>query len=400
MRKCLLLFLVCFLPLVMHLHFVEFPSEVTAHFNTAVFQPDIFNWWKNAVLYSVALVLLYLGWRRGSFFSRLVSDYFWLTLVSGVLSRYPAVAIYGMPNYLEGALAIGSYCILFLAAETEGMDSSRFDRPLTFCTSVMFLLCALQYWSPGWFQLATHWFVFGIHPEYRMSIETWPLFGSLMNQNILGTFAALVYAFFLARGKTVMTLISVLLAVGSQSRGAWFAMLIATLYLVCKYRKWRLALPLAFFAIGIGLVYARPLQGGFKWTVTSSGRTYVWKNTLSLLSPSTFFLGSGPGAFTMEFPQNDAAGKRAQGWTPETIVDRPHNFYLQVLHASGGLALIALLAVFAGFLLLSKEVAINAAVISYLVNVFFTDSCTSVAPLFWILLGTGVGRLKTLHREK
>lgn len=102
----------------------------------------------------------------------------------------------------------------------------------------------------------------------------------------------------------------------------------------------------------------------------------------------------------MEFPQDDAEGKRAQGWTPQTIVDRPHNFYLQVIHASGVISLLALLVLVAGFLLESKEIAINTAVLSYLVNVAFTDSSSSVAPLFWIFLGTGVGRLKSLNKEK
>jgi O-antigen ligase len=197
-----------------------------------------------------------------------------------------------------------------------------------------------------------------------------------------------------------MTAIAVLLAVGSQSRGAWFAMLLATIYLGFKYRTWRLLIPAAFFVISVGVVYLHPTHGGMKWSVASSGRVYVWRKTMEIIAPSTVFYGYGPGAFTMEFPNDDAKGKIAQGWTPETVVDRPHNFYLQVLHASGGLSLIALLVLFAGFLLESKEVAINAAVLSYLVNVFFTDSCTSVAPLFWILLGTGVGRLKSLNKEK
>lgn len=395
MRRLILLLTVAFIPLIIHLHFVEFPLEVMYRFRTSQFQSDIFNWCKNFGLYGASMVLLFWGWRKPkTFFNKCIALYLSLVVISSIMSRYPEVVWFGMPNYLEGTLAIASYCILFLTAADLRLEISAFQTPLAFCTWLMFIAAALQYFNPQWFQIATHFLVFGTNKEYQMAMETWPLFGTLMNQNILGTFAAIVYPMFLARRRWLLTLVAVLLAVGSQSRGAWFAMVIATLYLGLKYRTWKLAIPLSFFAVGIAVVYLHPTRGGFKWTLQSSGRIYVWQKTATILDPSALLYGYGPGAFAMDFPQDDAVGKRAQGWTPETIVDRPHNFYLQVLHASGGISLIALLLLFAGFLLESKEVAINAAVLSYLVNVFFTDSCTSVAPIFWILLGTGVGRLK------
>lgn len=400
MRSFLLLFLMVTIPLIIHLHYIDFPLEVLQHFQVTPHQPDVLNWWKNEVLYLTSIVLLCWKWRPIPFFKQCLGVYFGLVVVSSVLSKYPEICWFGMPNYMEGTLAIGAYCVLFLTAATVKMEVSRMQRPLAVCTWVMLLACALQYFDPHWFRWATHWIMFGNQPDFQWGMETWPLFGTLMNQNVLGTFSALVYAFFLARKKWLMTLVAVLLAVGSQSRGAWFAMVLATLYLGLKYRTWRLAIPLVFFGIGIGIVYLHPGGQGFKWSLGSSGRIYIWQNTISILEPSTFFYGYGPGAFALEFPQNDPVGKVAQGWKPQDVVDRPHNFYLQVLHASGGISLIALLVLFAGFLLESKEIAINAAVLSYLVNVFFTDSCTSVAPLFWIMLGTGVGRLKSLNKEK
>ncbi len=395
-----MLSLVAFVPLIIHIHFVEFPQEVLRKFNTQPIQPDIFNWWKNALLYSVTSVFLCWKWRPMPLFKQCISVYFVLVVISSILSLYPEIVLWGMPNYLEGTIAIGCYCVLFLTAANLAIEIKSLHTPLAIATWGMFICAALQYFNLDWFQTASHFIVFGPHPEFQMSIQGWPLFGTLMNGNVLGSFSALVYPFFLARRRWALTMISVLLAVGSQSRGAWFAMALATVYLALKYRAWRLAIPLVFFSLGIGMVYLHPTHGGFKWSLQSSGRVYVWKKTIGMLSVGDLFYGHGPGAFTMEFPQGDAAGKRAQGWQPETIVDRPHNFYLQVIHASGVISLIALLVLFGGFLLESKEIAINAAVLSYLVNVFFTDSCTSVAPLFWILLGTGVGRLKSLNKEK
>lgn len=400
MRKSLLLTLLAALPLVLHFHMIDFPPEVLARFpGISPQQPDVFNWWKNAVLYAGALILLCYGWKPAKL-NRMFYVFAGCVVVSAVLSPFPEIAWFGMPNYLEGAVALLAYCVLALSASDVAMDPEALVNPLAWSTVAMFVACFAQYWNPEWFLKGTHFLIFGNQPQYQMSMETWPLFGTLMNQNLLGTFCAIVYPIFLARRRWFPCLLAVLMAVGSQSRGAWFAMVIATLYLVCKYRTWRLAVPLGFFVLGVALVYLHPTHGGMKWSLASSGRVYVWKKTAEILHPHHLLYGDGPGAFALEFDQTDAKGKLAQGWQPATVVDRPHNFYLQTLHATGLLSLLGLLIFFAGFLLESKEVAINAAVLSYLVNVLFTDSCTSVAPLFWIILGTGVGRLKILKKEK
>lgn len=399
-RRMLLLFLLAFMPLIMRYHLVQFPPEVLKFFPVLPVQGDLFNWWRSATLCSVCGFLLLWKWRDLPFYKTCIFIYFAMVVASSILSNYPEVVLWGMPNYLEGTLAIGCYCVLFLTSATVVPTDKQLEWPIVFATLVTFIACALQYFSPQAFIDSTHWLIFGNHPEMQMSMETWPLFGLQMNQNMLGTFAAICYAFFLGRGRWFMVFLCVVTAVGCQSRGSWVAMVIATVYLAFKYRTWKMIVPITFFAIGIAIVYLHPTKGGFKWTMVSSGRIYVWQKTFSVLSPSVGLLGYGPGAFAMDFPQNDAKGKIANGWKPETVVDRPHNFYLQVLHASGGISLIALLALFGKFLLESKEIALNAAVLSYLVNVFFTDSCTSVAPIFWILLGTGVGRLKILNREK
>jgi O-antigen ligase len=394
--NAILLFLIVAMPLVMKLAFLEFPAELLKHFpGVSPIQPDVFNWWKNSVLYCAAAGLLLATKPKESFFTRAMCVYVVAVAVSTALSAYGWVSVWGMPNYLEGAAAIFCYAILFRTAISARIESFPIEVALTLVTWVIFLACQIQYMSASTFCAIMKPVVFGAGSSYELSMQTWPLFGTVMNSNVLGTFAALVYAFFLARGNTFMTMVSVLIAVGSQSRGAWLAMCVATVYLAIKYRKWRVSLPAIFFVVGVALVYLHPTHGGMKWSMaSSSGRVYVWKNTLRILEPHHMFYGDGPGVFAVKFPQGDAAGKRAQGWTPELVVDRPHNFYLQVLHASGLISLVALLALFGAYFIKSKEVALNAAVLSYLVNVCFTDSCTSVAPLFLIILGTGVGRLK------
>jgi hypothetical protein len=318
--------------------------------------------------------------------------YFWLTVVSALASNLPEVVFFGMPNYYEGLVHIGCYVVLFETAQTVRITTENLSKPLKFVTASMFSLCALQYFSTNLFSKVINPILGSPKEVGPFGAFSWPLFGVFMNSNILGTFAAIAFGYFAGRRQWGMTAISVLMAVGSQSRGAWLAIAVSTIYLGFKWRSLRAFIPVLCFVSAVPLVWLR--GNDFKISVNSSGRVYIWRNMLTTMSWGQLAYGYGPGTTTVTLKQDDAVGKRAQGWDPKLIIDRPHNFYLQVLHDSGGIALLSLLALFGWFILNSKDLAINAAVISYLVNVFFTDSCTSVAPLFWIILGSGVGKIK------
>lgn len=135
-----------------------------------------------------------------------------------------------------------------------------------------------------------------------------------------------------------------------------------------------------------------------------SGRGYIWSRSIPLLR-DTWFLGHGPDTYAMYFPQQDAVGKLMYLGSTHKIVDKPHNIYLQQAINTGIISLLALLVLWGGYLLQSliiywqsdfkdwkarAGVAIMAAVAAYLVTGFFNDSVISVAPVFWILLGTGI----------
>ena len=97
------------------------------------------------------------------------------------------------------------------------------------------------------------------------------------------------------------------------------------------------------------------------------------------------------------------------------IVDKPHNLYLQIAINQGGIALLAFLAIIVVYLVQciklyafrayyyatsdAMGIGIMLAIIGYLGAGFFNDSIVSVAPIFWILLGTGfaVNYIKQNH---
>lgn len=135
-----------------------------------------------------------------------------------------------------------------------------------------------------------------------------------------------------------------------------------------------------------------------------SSRGYIWSRTIPLLK-NCLFIGYGPDTFAYEFPQNDFLAKYysyAEGFN--IIVDKPHNLYLQIFFSNGLIALIAFLGICGYYLVdslrlyaLKKEyraeqifgISIMLGIVGYLAAGLFNDSVVSVAPVFWILLGTG-----------
>lgn len=137
-----------------------------------------------------------------------------------------------------------------------------------------------------------------------------------------------------------------------------------------------------------------------------SSRGYIWSRTIPLLK-NTKVLGYGPDTFAIYFPQNDFKGKMyAYDGDMWQIVDKSHNLYLQTALSTGLVSLIAMLALFLMYFVDSVKlyfrndydnftaiagVGIFAAVCGYLGAGFFNDSVVSVAPVFWTLLGMGIG---------
>lgn len=145
-----------------------------------------------------------------------------------------------------------------------------------------------------------------------------------------------------------------------------------------------------------------------------SARGYIWSRTLPLIK-ERLLLGYGPDAFAFAFPQNDLLGKWYAYETPNMTVDKPHNLYLQIAVNQGVIALVAFLVLVGTYIIntlksyafrrdySSKEIvgiAIFLAVIGYLGAGVFNDSIVSVAPIFWILLGTGMGMNYLVQKDR
>lgn len=145
-----------------------------------------------------------------------------------------------------------------------------------------------------------------------------------------------------------------------------------------------------------------------------SARGYIWSRSLPMMMDS-LLVGNGPDTYALEFPQGDIFGKWYAYDTPAMIVDKPHNLYLQIGINQGGIALLAFLGLVGIYIVQSMRmytfkgvyqnieiigISCLVAVIGYLGAGLFNDSIVSVAPIFWILLGSGISINYIIIKEK
>lgn len=136
----------------------------------------------------------------------------------------------------------------------------------------------------------------------------------------------------------------------------------------------------------------------------ANGRGYIWARTLPLLK-KYFLLGSGPETFVIAFPNNDLVGLY-NSWHQNEIVTKPHCLYLQTAVQTGVPSLIALLLFFIFYIVSSFTiywkhsyegylpkigVAILASSIGYMILALTNDSCVATSPIFFALIGIGLG---------
>ncbi len=155
-----------------------------------------------------------------------------------------------------------------------------------------------------------------------------------------------------------------------------------------------------------------------------TGRGYIWAQALPIIKDS-LLVGGGNGTFAFRFRQNEIVGLLNTHGSCKYVIDRPHNWYIQIACSAGVPALIAVLVLFItyifGFLKTYKvictgksdgktgttketgigskidllDIGLFAGLVGFMVCGLINDSCITVNPMFWLFLGWAVGRLKT-----
>ncbi len=168
------------------------------------------------------------------------------------------------------------------------------------------------------------------------------------------------------------------------------------------------------------LVDLKPVKAyGFKNNPQfGSGRGYIWSRTLGMITDN-FLTGDGADTYCLYFPHYDYAGKYNSGdsYTAnlDLIIDKPHNMYLGMFQGTGGISMLAFLAMMIIYLVQSVKTlrkneydtwleylcaGIFLGVIGFLVGGLFNDSSVSVMPLFYGMFGIGIAANGILKKKR
>ncbi len=135
----------------------------------------------------------------------------------------------------------------------------------------------------------------------------------------------------------------------------------------------------------------------------ASGRGYIWSKTIPLLK-DYILLGNGPDTFVLTYPNSDYVDDYNNGYG-QTLVSKPHNFYLQIWIQTGLLSLICFIGAYLIYFFTSLKIywgrsftssvewlgfGIFLGTLSYMLIGFINDSSITVAPIFWCMIGIGV----------
>lgn len=149
----------------------------------------------------------------------------------------------------------------------------------------------------------------------------------------------------------------------------------------------------------------------------ATGRGYIWINTLPVLK-DCFIIGKGAGNFPFCFVQNEIVGLAGTNGSYRIIVDKPHNWYMQIAVTSGIPAMLAILILFGRFgiscfrsFIKTDYEKLNADKNKYFLLCLFTglcgfmiigltnDSSVTVNPFFWFNFGVAMCWNDNIRKE-
>ena len=136
----------------------------------------------------------------------------------------------------------------------------------------------------------------------------------------------------------------------------------------------------------------------------ANGRGYIWNKTICMLKDYIFF-GSGADTFAVAYPNDDFVDKYNNAYD-NLVITKPHNMYLQIAVQTGVLSLICFLVFYLWYFISSVRIyfrqrldnllvitgfAILLGTMGYMISGLANDSTVTVSPLFWALMGAGIG---------
>ena len=145
----------------------------------------------------------------------------------------------------------------------------------------------------------------------------------------------------------------------------------------------------------------------------ANGRGYIWNKSIAMLKKYIVF-GSGADTYAIVYPNDDFVDKYNNGYD-NLIITKPHNLYLQIGVQSGVISLICFLVFYVWYFINSSKLyfrvkfkdvsailgfSIFLGTIGYMITGLANDSTVTVSPIFWALIGVGIGINYKLKNEQ
>ncbi len=117
-----------------------------------------------------------------------------------------------------------------------------------------------------------------------------------------------------------------------------------------------------------------------------SNRGYIWNRTLAVIFDNPI-IGYGADTFMINFPQTDVLNKYNILRNPAMIVDKAHNFYLQLLINFGILGSGIFISLVVISIIRKREILMNFALVGFSVVGLINDSIVAITFFVFILIG-------------
>lgn len=152
---------------------------------------------------------------------------------------------------------------------------------------------------------------------------------------------------------------------------------------------------------------------GFKnYQNIANRRGFIWSRTIPLMK-DYWFTGIGPNAFIIAFPNDDFVGSKRVG-DSTTLVDKPHNAFLQIYIQTGGLSALAygglwILYMISGIRIFWRRkkyrnidiigLGLLVGIFSFAVSGITNDTIIGTQVIYWTLLGAGYAVNRIIRSE-
>lgn len=344
---------------------------------------------------TIALFLIYRVLLGGKIFSKpnyLILGYIVFTIISVIFSSHRFTSVWGYYSRFNGGLV--SFLVffsLYQIAKDFLDDKSKESIKNVFCLS---LLPVSLY---GIFQITEHTRIFSTlgQPNWLAAYLVFLL--PLLLQRIINSDNLLSRFFWI-----FIFLLSFICLWFTKSLSGILGMFASAIWLIIHLRrkilnKWFLVgIALLVVLVGFNFNYLKARVGDAlvfstdpaAYNVSDPGliRAGLWQGSLKMAtsSPRTFLVGNGPETFAYEFPFfRENYLNYSSEW--DFILNKPHNYYLELWVESGIFTLLFYLAIVV-YTLKQKDLYLSAGFLAFYVTNIFSWPTVATSLIFWFWL--------------